>query len=132
MADPNHGELVSAIFVTFSGNCKKALTHYQTCFGGDLQFELFGKTLPGYTEVPVVNGSLVSDRIIIHGSDLVHNEGRTLGNHIAVFLHCKNADDRQALIGKLEGRKTRPLTANQDDQLIELTDVFDVRWVLGI
>src|SRR5690606_10844661 len=132
MADLNRGEFVSAIFITFSGNCRKALTHYQTCFGGDLQFELFGKTLPGYTEAPVVNGSLVSDRIIIHGSDLVHNEGRILGNYIAVFLHCKNADDRQALIGKLEARKTHPLTANQDDQLIELTDVFDVRWVLGI
>lgn len=133
MANLNHGEFVSAIFVTFSGNCKKALTHYHTCFGGDLQFELFGKPLPGYTEVPVINGSLVSDRIIIHGSDLVHNEGRTLGNYLAVFLHCKNADDRQVLIGKLEGRNTRPLTANEHgDQLIEVTDAFDVRWVLGV
>src|SRR5690606_39451497 len=45
MADPHHGQCVSAVFITFSGNCKKALTHYQSCFGGDLQFELFGKTL---------------------------------------------------------------------------------------
>ena len=133
MADLNRSELVSAIFITFSGNCKKALTHYQTCFGGDLQFELFGKTLPGYTEVPVVNGSLVSDRIIIHGSDLVHNEGRTLGNYMSIFLHCKNAADRQVLIEKLEARKTHPLTANeQDDRLIEVTDAFDVRWILGV
>src|SRR5690606_13246074 len=107
--------------------------HYQSCFGGDLQFELFGKTLPGQAGPPVVNGSLVSDCIIIHGSDLVHDEGRTLGNYIAIFLRCKNAADRKELIGKLGARKTRPVTAHEDgNQLIEVTDAFDVRWVLGV
>ncbi|MEC3881633.1 glyoxalase [Parapedobacter sp. 10938] len=133
MVEPTHGQSVSAIFITFSGNCKKALTYYQTCFGGELQFELFGKTLPGYAEVPVVNGSLISDRIIIHGSDLVHSEGRTLGNYMAIFLPCKNADDRESLIDKLRFNEKGTVTAAKDDQkLIEITDAFDVRWVLGV
>ncbi|WP_257957592.1 glyoxalase, partial [Parapedobacter tibetensis] len=89
--------------------------------------------LQGYTEMPVVSGSLVSDSIIIHGSDLVHNEGRTLGNYISIFLHCKNTYDRQELIEKLKFNKRNLFVKNDDDQkLVEVTDAFDVRWVLGV
>lgn len=126
------GRFVSSIFITFSGNCRKALTHYQTCFGGTLQFETFGIALEGYTEMPVVNGALVSDGITIHGSDLVHNEGRTLGNYMSIFLHCKDADDRQALIEKLKANENSAFAEGDDQQLVEVTDAFDVRWVLGV
>jgi len=125
--------MMCAVFITFSGNCKKALTFYQSCFGGLLQFEIFEKELPGYEELPVVSGSLVADRIIIHGSDLVHNEGRKLGNYIAVFLKCKNNDDRNLLIEKLVFDQKNLLVRNINEQkLIEITDAFEVRWVLGI
>ncbi len=133
MTDANNSKAVSAIFITFSGNCRKALTFYQTCFGGTLQLETFERELEGYTEMPVVSGSLVSDSIIIHGSDLVHNEGRILGNYMSIFLHCKNTDDRQALIGKLKFNKAHLSAGNNDDRkLVEITDAFDVRWVLGV
>ena len=133
MVEPTHGKWVSAVFITFSGNCKKALTYYQTCFGGTLRFEMFEKPLPGYLEVPVVCGSLVSERIIIHGSDLVHGEGRTLGNYLSIFLHCENVDDRRVLIGALGFNKKYTIaTGNHDQKLIEIIDAFDVRWILGI
>ena len=121
------------VFITFSGNCKKALSFYQTCFGGLLQFETFEKEVPGYTEMPVVSGSLVSDRVIIHGSDLVPNEGRKLGNYISIFLHCKSTFDRKELIEKLKfGHHNFSLNNYDDQKLIEVTDAFDVRWMLGI
>jgi PhnB protein len=121
------------VFITFSGNCKKALSFYQTCFGGLLQFETFEKEVPGYTEKPVVSGSLVSDRVIIHGSDLVPNEGRKLGNYISIFLHCKSTNDRKELIEKLKfGHHNFSLNNYDDQKLIEVTDAFDVRWILGI
>lgn len=133
MIEHNNDKPISAIFITFSGNCKKALTLYQTLFGGILHFNSFEEKLQGYTEMPVVSGSLISDRIIIHGSDLVHDEGRKLGNYISIFLHCKNPYDRRELIKKLEFDKKKPLFKDDNDQkLIEVTDAFDVRWVLGI
>lgn len=126
-------KMVTAIFITFSGNCKKALNFYQTCFGGLLQFETFAKGVNGYPEMPVVSGSLVSDKIIIHGSDLVHNEGRKLGNYMAIFLHCKNTYDRKELIEKLKADKKDAFVNRDDNQkLIEVTDAFDVKWILGI
>ncbi|ATP57042.1 glyoxalase [Pedobacter ginsengisoli] len=133
MIEYDHNKIISAVFITFSGNCKKALSFYQTCFGGLLQFETFEKKVNGYTEMPIVSGSLISDTIIIHGSDLVHNEGRKLGNYISIFLHCKNSYDRDELVNKLEFARKNFLANNYDDQkLIEITDAFDVRWVLGI
>lgn len=133
MVDSIGDKFVSTIFITFSGNCRKALTFYQTCFGGTLKFETFEKKLPAYTEKPVVIGSLISNRIIIHGSDLVHNEGRTLGNYMSIFVYCKNPEDRQVLKKKLEHRKSNLSSRDDEGQkLVEITDAFDVRWVLGV
>ncbi|WPR76341.1 hypothetical protein [Algoriphagus sp. NG3] len=123
---------MSAVFITFSGNCKKALTFYQSCFGGVLRLKSFENELPANKEI-VVSGSLLADGITIHGSDLVHNEGRKLGNYISIFLGCKDRDERRDLIEKLAGTKMKPIDGNHGDQkLIELTDPFDVRWVLGV
>lgn len=130
--DVRNDKLTSAIFITFAGNCKKALTFYQKCFGGLLQFETFEEELEGYPALPVVNGSLINERITICGSDLVHNEGRKLGNYMAIFLHCKNAVDRNELIEKLAVDKHFLGNTPNDQQLIEITDAFDVRWILGV
>jgi PhnB protein len=132
MVEQNNTKLKSAIFITFTGNCKRALTFYQTCFGGLLQFETFEKELPSYTAMPVVSGSLVSDRIVIHGSDLVHDEGRKLGNYMSVFLHCENINARKALMEKLGSGKNLVVSNHDDQKLIEVIDAFDVRWVLGV
>ncbi|RZA02657.1 MAG: glyoxalase [Sphingobacteriaceae bacterium] len=125
----NKEELIGGVFITFAGNCKKALTFYQTCFGGTLHFETFDEDL-GYKEKSVVRGTLVADNIVIHGSDLVHNEGRKIGNYVSVFLPFKNIEDRRDIIDKLSlGNK---MLLDQDQTLIEITDAFDVRWVLGV
>lgn len=129
----NSNNSVCGIFITFSGNCRKALTFYQTCFGGVLHFETFDRALHGYTEMPIVSGSLISDSIAIHGSDLVHNEGRQTGNYLSVFLQCKDIDTRKMLIEKLQSDKKSQSTINHEEQnLIEVIDDFDVRWVIAI
>ena len=123
----------SAFFITFSGNCKKALSLYQQCFGGELRLEPFEKPLHGFSEHPIVLGSLVSKAIRIYGTDLVHDEGRTVGNYLAIYWHCKNTADRTLLIEKLSCKRNNDISKKHGKQkLIEITDVFNVRWVLGI
>ncbi|SJN48041.1 glyoxalase [Sphingobacterium sp. JB170] len=133
MHNPSRGKYVCAILITFSGNCRRALTYYQSCFGGTLKFQTFEQELKEYAEVPVVSGSLVSDCIVIYGSDLVHDEGRQLGNYMSIFLKCRNISERQTLIRKLFLDKYNVSAKTDDDQhLVEVIDAFDVRWVLGI
>lgn len=133
MANSNHDKFVSAIFLTFSGNCKEALTFYQACFGGVLQFETLEKELKGYTVSPVVSGSLVADKIIIHGSDLVPDEGRILGNYMAICMHCTDTEARKALIEKLQFNQPDFSSSNDiEEKLIEIVDVYDVRWILYV
>lgn len=125
--------LRTGVFITFSGNCHKALTFYQSCFGGVLHFEMFDSMTVENPERPVVNASLTSKSIIIHGSDMVHDEGRKTGNHVAVFLMCRNASERMILVKKLTARYSPvPVAGNEQDKLMEVTDAFDVRWILGI
>lgn len=98
-----------------------------------MHFETFEKEIPGYAEIPVVNGSLISDKVIIHGSDLVHCEGRKLGNYLSIFLHCENSTYRKELVEKLEfDRRHFLINHDHDQKLIEVIDAFGVRWVLGI
>lgn len=131
--DPNRNKYASAILITFPGNCRRALTYYQSCFGGSLKFQTFENELKDYPETPVVSGSLVSDSIIIYGSDLVHDEGRQLGNNMSIFLQCTNMCDREALINKLILGKSEVFEKIGNDQkLVEIVDAFDVRWVIGI
>ncbi|MGE8290172.1 MAG: glyoxalase [Sphingobacterium sp.] len=124
--------LRSGVFITFSGNCRKALTFYQSCFGGSLDFDRLDKKINGYAELPIVSASLTSPNVVIYGSDLVHDDGRKIGNYLSVFLPCANVVDRGQLITKLAAERQAVLGNNETDQLVEVTDIFDVRWILGI
>ncbi|MGV3697171.1 hypothetical protein [Flavobacterium sp.] len=118
----------SAFFITFNGNCKEALTLYQSCFGGSVYLETFDKPIAGISGTPVVSGSLVSEKIVVYGSDLVHNEGRRVGNFMSIYLYCNSVTERLAYIKKL----VRTSNEHPEEKWIEITDAFEVRWVFGI
>ena len=122
----------AAVFITFSGNCKKALSFYRDCFGGTLQFDHFDLELAGFAEKPVVCGALISERFTIYGSDLVHNEGRKVGNYISIFLPCEDVEDRAIIHEKLGTCSDNSIARKGDQKLVELTDAFDVKWVLAV
>ncbi|MGE8381084.1 MAG: glyoxalase [Sphingobacterium sp.] len=124
--------LRSGVFITFSGNCRKALRFYQSCFGGSLHFDRLDKKINGFSELPIVSASLTSPSVVIYGSDLVHDDGRKIGNYLSVFLPCTNLVDRGRLVTKLAAGRQAILGNNETDQLVEVTDIFDVRWILGI
>jgi PhnB protein len=124
--------LGSGIFITFSGNCEKALTFYHTCFGGVLHFETFPQELQGFQEAPVILGSLISKDIIIHGSDLVLNEGIKIGNNLSVFLLCKSEIHRKLLIEKLKSDACISRKCHENHKLVEIIDPYHVNWILGI
>lgn len=122
----------SAFFVTFNGNCKKALVLYQSCFGGKLYFDSLSPSV-GRTKEPIVSGCLMAYGITIYGSDLVQDEGRHTGNHIALFIQCRNTTERWDYLQKLlPAASLCGLKKSKGQILIEAKDSFDVVWVFGI
>lgn len=126
-------ETISGIFITFSGNCRQAFTSYQACFGGELYIETFEQAVEGFSEKPVVKAVLNSPKLILYGSDLVHNEGRRTGNYMAVLVSCTSEQERLHYLEQLRVQQTnhQPLT-NTGQALVEMVDRFDVRWVFAI
>jgi PhnB protein len=130
---PSVNKIYSAIFITFNGNCKKALAFYQNCFGGNLYFDIFDKSIAGIDESPVVSGSLLSKKISVYGSDLVHNEGRRVGNFMSIYIHCDDFSERLEYIKKLDNNQNDYNSKKYAGQKwIEISDPFDVHWVFGI
>ena len=98
-----------------------------------VHFDVFEKAVDKFTETPVIIGSLISERIIIHGSDLVHDEGRKIGNHVSIFLPCKNVEERSSFGEKLAVNTSWFQTMDQEAQiLMEVTDAFQVNWILSL
>ncbi len=125
--------LKSGVFITFSGNCRAALTFYQSCFGGRLHFDKMDRKIEGYSELPIVSAALTSPSVVIYGSDLVHDDGRRIGNYLSVFLSCMDVMDRGRLVAKLAASDGQSVLGNNEtDPLVEVVDIFDVRWILGI
>ncbi|HQA75031.1 MAG: hypothetical protein R2805_06810 [Flavobacterium sp.] len=125
---PTAQTVKSAFFITFNGNCKEALSFYQSCFGGELHIDTFTTPMNGLTETPVITGFLTSNIITIYGSDLVADNGRRIGNFMAIYVHCTNHKERLSYLEKLAPKPQLYVS----EKLIEITDVFDVVWLFGI
>lgn len=133
MLHHSHNRFQSGVFISFAGNCKEALTYYQTCFGGELYFQMMDKHLDGFAKIPVISGSLISDSVTIYGSDLVPDEGRQTGNYLAIFMLCNSAESRKLLLEKLMPIPKKTDAKNDEKiALIEVTDRYDVRWLLAV
>jgi len=80
----------------------------------------------------VISGSLISERIVLHGSDLVHDEGYQTGNQLAIYFPCQDASERSRLIMWLAKDKESSSPEAEKQRFIEITDLFGVRWILGV
>lgn len=123
----------SAVFITFSGNCRQAFTSYHACFGGELQVETFEQEVEGFPEKPVLKAVLKSPKLVLYGSDLVHNEGRRTGNYMAVLVSCNSEQERCYYLKQLHVASLHHQSlTNEGQALIEIVDRFDVRWMFAI
>jgi uncharacterized glyoxalase superfamily protein PhnB len=122
----------SGIFLTFSGDCREAFMLYHTCFGGELVIDAFTQNIEGCSAQPVIRAVLYSPKLVIQGSDLVYNEGRRVGNYMAVLIACNSYEERTRYIEQLYDYKHTTVLTNSTEPLVEIVDRFDVRWMFTI
>lgn len=116
-------------FITFNGNCREAMTFYQSCFGGELHFSCLGEAPGGHgfpTEMQqlVVHATLRSEHIQLYASDLAGEDGLQSGNQVSLF--CPAAPD-----GLIQRLSSEGKTIDQSGSWATVTDKFGVMWIFS-
>ena len=125
-------------YLAFEGNCREAMSFYQSCLGGELHVQSFAGTpaaegMPEEAQQGVLHARLANDNIVLLASDAGGHQ-LTQGNNIALSLHCGSTEEVTACFNKLsEGSTvTMPLAeAFWGATFGMLTDKFGIGWLLN-
>jgi PhnB protein len=126
-------------YLTFNGNCREAMTFYNECLGGKLNFQTLGESplsdkMPKKMKEYILHSTLIKDTLILMGSDMVSENGLVKGNSISLSLNCSNEDELTTCYSKLSsgGSQNHPIEKNFWGALFgDLTDKFGNHWILN-
>jgi len=85
-------------YLGFDGQCREAMTFYQGCFGGNLEFQTFGespKECPTGKEGQILHSSLKGDNFLIMATDMAPPEGFVSGSEISLAVGFDSEEDIQ-------------------------------------
>ena len=125
-------------YLTFSGNCREAMTFYKECLGGELILQTIGESplagkMPAKMKEYILHSTLVKDELILMGSDMVSENGLIKGNAVSLMLNCSSEEEIKNCFEKLSsgGKKDHPLENSFWGALFgDLTDKFGNHWLL--
>jgi PhnB protein len=125
-------------YLTFSGNCREAMTFYKDCLGGELSMQTIGDSplagaMPADMKDCILHSTLIRDGLTLMGSDMVAEEGLAIGNAVSLMLNCDSEEEIVACYARLSegGRKTHTLETSFWGALFgDLTDRFGNHWLL--
>ena len=125
--------------LTFSGNCREAMTFYQSCLGGELTFQTVGDSplsakMPKKMKDSILHSTLSNGSVLLMGSDMVNENGLTRGNAISLTLNCESEKEIRNCYKKLSagGQATHPLEDTFWGALFGgLTDKYGNIWMLN-
>ncbi len=125
-------------YLTFSGNCREAMTFYKECLGGDLTLQTIGESplsdkMPEQMKDCILHSTLTKDELVLMASDMVSDGGLKKGNAVSLMLNCSSEKEIKTTYEKLSsgGRKDHPLENTFWGALFgDLTDKFGNHWLL--
>lgn len=126
-------------YLTFNGNCHEAMTFYNECFGGELVLETV-KDSPMESHWPkevqnnILHSILVSETISILASDMVEQNGLTVGNNITLALVCNTNQEIEMYFQRLsqDGTIKYPLHNFYNGKIGGIIDKFGINWLLKL
>ncbi|MEQ8219935.1 MAG: VOC family protein [Arenibacter sp.] len=126
-------------YLTFNGNCREAMTFYQECLGGNLQFRTLGESLlsnkmPKNMKDCILHATLTKEYMLLQGSDMAPHTGLIKGNTISLYLGCSSEEEIKEVYKKLsaDGTADHPLADTFWGTLFgNLTDKFGNHWLLN-
>ncbi len=126
-------------YLTFSGNCREAMTFYKECLGGDLTLQIIGESplaekMPSKMKEYILHAALTKGELLLMGSDMVPEPGLTKGNAVSLALACSSENEIRQCFEKLSngGQTTHPLEDTFFGSIMGgLTDKFGNHWLLN-
>ena len=125
-------------YLTFSGNCREAMTFYKECLGGELILQTIGESplaekMPPKMKECILHAVLTRSAMVLMGSDMVGDIGLRKGNSVSLLLNCSSEEEIRSCFEKLSsGYNTdHPLEDSFWGALFgDLTDKFGNHWLL--
>ena len=126
-------------YLTFSGNCRDAMSFYRDCLGGELTLQTVGESplagdLPEPMKHFILHSTLASDALVLFGSDMVPQSGLVRGNSVSLSLDCTSENEIRDCYKKLSsgGTADYPLEKTFWGALFGgLTDKYGNHWLLN-
>jgi PhnB protein len=126
-------------YIGFNGRCRKAMTFYQACLGGELQLqEVGGSPMEPFwqgAKDQIFHSSLTINGVqVLMGSDMVDQSGYTKGNNIALAMNCKSEEEIHSLFSILSkgGKVFQALKEEFWGAIFgSMEDQFGIRWMLN-
>jgi PhnB protein len=122
-------------YITFSGNCREAMSFYQQCLGGELVLQTVGESpmanqWPAHLQHGILHGSLTNKGIVLLGSDMSGPAGVTKGNNISLSLSCDTEEELTKYFANIsaDGTINHPLSDFFAGKIGNLTDKFGIGW----
>lgn len=125
-------------YLTFSGNCREAMTFYKECLGGELFLQTIGESplsdkMPPQMKKCILHSTLTKGTLLLMGSDMVGENGLLKGNSVSLMLNCGSEEEIRNSYEKLSagGKKDHPLEDSFWGALFgDLTDKYGNHWLL--
>ncbi|MDN3687659.1 VOC family protein [Cyclobacterium jeungdonense] len=85
-------------YLGFDGNCREAMTFYQTCFGGALTFQTIGESpmasqCPTGKEGHILHSSLTGDNFLFMATDMTPPDGFKSGSEVSLAISFDSESD---------------------------------------
>ncbi len=126
-------------YLTFSGNCREAMTFYQNCLGGELTLQTIGESplagkMPAQMKECILHSTLTKGALTLMASDMVPDAGLKKGNAVSLVLNCSSEEEVRTCYKKLSkgGSADHPLENTFWGALFgDLTDKYGNHWLLN-
>jgi PhnB protein len=126
-------------YLTFSGNCREAMTFYQECLGGEVVFQTVGESplsekMPKQMKDCILHATLTKGDLVLMGSDMVPQSGLVKGNSVSLSINCDSEEEIKTFYKKLSkgGNADHSLEDTFWGALFgDLTDKFGNHWLLN-
>lgn len=126
-------------YLTFSGNCREAMTFYKDCLGGELMLQTVGKSplsehMPSQMQACILHSTLTTEGFLLMGSDMTPETGLIKGNAVSLMLNCSSEVEINTLFKTLSegGTVQHPLETTFWGALFgDLADKFGNNWILN-